>query len=223
MIEDVRNMKSTEGLKSFEVQFAKPHCIVLDSAYCSMGRMIGVKACRAAGYAYYDSVVLLDLLEDSPVTIEEVKKYEEGLRNRKWTKEELLADPEYIRLAEAFDKAADIALKNGPCLIHDRITKEEVLKKGYTCVSAMTYAEDIPAKIERAIFSPLYAHLTDEKEVLEKITEEDMIRINWHAGHSDIPWGEKENYDIMLNTDLLGRDYTAEVLAMVMRDGTGEG
>ena len=218
MAEDIRNMADTSGVKAFELQFQKPQCVVLDSAYCSMGRMIGNKACQASGYTFYDAVILLELLPEGSVTIEDVDAFEKRLRTGEWTKEELLADPEYVRIAEAFDKAVDIALSKGPCLIHDRVSKEEVLAKGYTCLSAMTCAEDDAQKIVRARLSPLYQDLQDDEEVKAKIREEDMIRINWHKAHSDIPWGDRRNYDMILNSDLLGRDYCACLLAMIMKD-----
>ena len=60
MAEDVRTAKSTAGVKEFEAVYDRPHCIVLDSAYCSMGRMIGFKACQIAGYEYYDAVETSD-------------------------------------------------------------------------------------------------------------------------------------------------------------------
>ncbi len=218
MAEDVRKAGSTSGIKEFEAKFKKPHCVVLDSAYSSMGRMIGFKACERSGYTYYDAVILLELLPEGDVTIDEVTAFEKQLRDREWTKEELLSDPEYRRISAAFDRAADIALSRGPCLIHDRIAKNEVLAKGYSCVSVMTYAEDMPAKIVRARISPLYKDIQDDDTIILKIREEDMIRINWHKAHSDIPWGDREEYDLMLSTDQLGRDHTAEVLAMIMKD-----
>ena len=132
MAEDVRNVGSTKGIKEFESVYEKPYCVVLDSAYCSMGRMIGYKACEEAGYAYYDAAILLELVPEYGITEDDVDVYEQKLRNGALSAEELKNDPEYRRLAEIFDKAVDIALSKGPCLIHDRITKEGILAKGYS-------------------------------------------------------------------------------------------
>ena len=216
MAEDLRNMKSTSGIKEFEKQYELPHCVVLDSEYCSMGRMIAVKACKASGYAYYDAVILLDLVPEEGVTIDEALTYEKRLRSDEIDKEKILADPEYIRIEKAFDKAIDIALSRGPCLIHDRAVKETILAKGYSCISVLMYAEDMSAKIVKAKFSPLYENLTDDAEVIQKIHEEDMARTNLHKLHSDTAWGEKNAYDLMINSDMFGRDFSAVVLASAM-------
>ena len=217
MAEDIRNMESTAGVKEFEKVFEKPHCVVLDSAYCSMGRMIGYKACEKTGYAYYDAVILLEQVPECGVTKEEVDEFEKKLRERDYTGEELKANPEYARLMAAFDKAVDIALAKGPCLIHDRVSKEDIEKRGYSCISAITYANDLDAKIVRAKLSPVYAGLDNDEDVIKGIKEEDMIRINWHRAHSDTEWGVLSTYDVCINSDAFGRDYSAEMLAKAMK------
>ncbi|HAE15993.1 MAG TPA: hypothetical protein DCX23_08040 [Lachnospiraceae bacterium] len=217
MAEDVRSAKSTAGVKEFEAVYDRPHCIVLDSAYCSMGRMIGFKACQIGGYEYYDAVILLELVPECGVTSDDVAAFEKKLRTGDYTGEQLKNDPEYARLAAAFDKAADIALAKGPCLIHDRLSKEEILKKGYSCTSVFTFASDLKDKIVRARISPLYCDVESDEEVIRGIHEEDSIRINWHRAHSDTEWGQADAYDLCINTDAFGRDYSAELIAKAMK------
>ena len=217
MAEDVRKAADTAGLPEFEKQYTAPHCVVLDSEYCSMGRMIGVRACRLSGYTYYDAVILLELVPDSGVSIEEVEAFEQKLRPALLTKEEITAMPEWQRIASAFDRAADIALAKGPCLIHDRMAKEMIEAKGYSCTSVLMYATDAGAKIVRAKVSPLYSSLSDPDVIAEKIREEDNIRINTRTAQSDHVWGRKENYDLCINSETFGRDYAAAILAGVMK------
>ena len=114
-------------------------------------------------------------------------------------------------------EAADIALAKGPCLIHDRLSKEEILKKGYSCTSVFTFASDLKDKIVRARISPLYCDVESDEEVIRGIHEEDSIRINWHRAHSDTEWGQADAYDLCINTDAFGRDYSAELIAKAMK------
>lgn len=216
MTEDLRKIGSTAGIASFEYTYERPHCIVLDSAYSSMGRMIAAKACAKAGYTYYDSVLLLELVPECGVTQEEVNAFDQKLRTGERSAEEMRADPEYCRLAEAFSKAADKALAAGPCLFHDRIAKEEILAKGYTCLSGITYSLNDYEKVIRARVSPRYKDMQDDAEVLKGVHEEDMVRANWHRGGSDTVWGNLETYDFAMNTDAFGRDYAIEIFARIM-------
>lgn len=217
MAEDIRKMESTIGKKSFEVEYKTPDCFVLDSAYCSMGRMIGYKACEKAGYAYYDAATLIDLLPNCSYTKEDVDRIEAKYRTRLYTKEEMENDTELVDMMKMFEEAVKLALKNGPCLIHDRTTREMVQALGYSCVSLFTTSENKAYKIERAQTSPLYKHITDHDEVLNKIEEENNIRRNIHHFMSDTPWGETETYDVILNADQLGREYCASIVAHIMQ------
>ncbi|MBR3365390.1 MAG: hypothetical protein IKG53_11010 [Solobacterium sp.] len=217
MAEDIRKVKDVSGIKEFNAVYQLPDCVVLDSAYCSMGRMIGFKACQISGYTYYDANMLLELVPQYGVSKDDVDLYEQKLRTRSFTVEELQADEEFVRLSKIFDEAVDIALSKGRCLIHDRVSKEEVLAKGYSCVSAMTYATDIKAKIVKARTSPIYENVKDDSAVIAGIAEEDMIRRNWKRGHSKYEWGCLETYDMALNSDAFGRDFTAELLASLMK------
>lgn len=217
MAEDIRKMASTKGVVQFEKQYDAPHCVVLDSEYCSMGRMIGTLACEISGYAYYDAVLLLDLVPEAGVTKDDLDRCEQQLRTKKLTRDELLSNALFVKLDQTIDRAIDIALAKGPCLIHDRITKEAVIAKGYSCVAVQTYGLNMDDKIVRAKLSPFYAAIASRDEVIAKIHEEDMIRINTHTAHSETTWGDKTTYDFTINIDQFGRDYSSRLLAAVMK------
>ena len=217
MAEDVRNVKSVAGIKEFEKQYELPDCVLLDSEYCSMGRMIGVKACSISGYKYYDAVILLELVPEEDVTIEEVHAFEKQLRRSDITKEEIINDPSYEKITHAFDVAIDRALASGKCLIHDRATREMIEAKGYSCVTAITYNDNMTSKIVRAKISPLYENCETDEQVIAGIHEEDNIRINYHKAHSDTVWGDKYIYDLCINSEALGLEYSAVLLSQLMK------
>ena len=217
MAEDMRKVGDTSGMAEFERGYAVPDCVVLDSAYCSMGRMIALRACKAAGWNYFDAPILLDLVGELGVTPEEVDAFEEVSAAAGADLKALARTDEYGRISHAFGVAARRALEQGPCLIHDRVTKGFVEGLGKRCVSVMTYATDRPAMRVRARLSPVYAHLTDAGEIDAAIEFEDARRRAWHALAMDgTCWGERETYDLMLSTDLIGRDFAAELLARLM-------
>lgn len=217
MAEDVRLAKSTAGMAEFELAYQAPDCIVLDSAYCSMGRMIAIRACKAAGWTYHDAVTLLDLVPESGVTTADVDAFERQFTGSEPNVAAVRATEEFQRICTAFHLAAEKAIVAGPCLIHDRVTKTYVEGLGHTCVSVMTYAHDLPAMRVRAKVSPLYKHLESDAELDAAIRREDSIRRAWHMLNSDSTmWGEPATYDLMINTDLIGRDFAAELLAQLM-------
>ena len=217
MAEDIRNMTSPEGIQEFDRTYSTPDCVVLDSAYCSMGRMIALRACDTAGWAMHDSNTLLALVPECGITMDDVEAFEKKAIANDADLASLRESDECKRITDAFHLAAKRALAEGPCLIHDRVTKAFVQSLGKSCASAMTYASDAPAMRVRAQFSPVYAHLTDPTELDAAIASEDDRRRTWHALHSDTThWGAPATYDLMINTDVIGRDFAAELLAKLM-------
>jgi hypothetical protein len=218
MIEDMRAVAKTDGISEFERGYEVPWCVALDSAYCSMGRMIAVRACKAAGWTYHDGMTLLELVPEFGVTAEEVDAFERQFSGSEPDVEAVRAADEFQRISVALHLAAERALAQGPCLIHDRVTRQYVEGLGYRCVSAMTYAHDLPAMRVRAKVSPLYAGLETDAELDAAIRGEDSIRRAWHALNSDTTvWGEPATYDLMICTDAIGRDFAAELLARLMQ------
>ena len=217
MAEDMSKVANTEGMSEFERGYAVPDCVVLDSAYCSMGRMIAVRACKLAGWTYHDTTTLLELVPECGVTPDDVDAFEAKATAPDADLASLRTSDEYRRIASAYRLAAKRALEQGPCLIHDRVNKEFVESLGKTCASAMTYAADRPAMRVRAKVSPLYKNLTTDAELDAAIAYEDAHRRAWHALGSDTThWGEPATYDLMINTDLIGRDFAAYLLAQLM-------
>ena len=217
MAEDMRKVANTKGMSEFERGYAMPDCVVLDSAYCSMGRMIAVRACKAAGWTYHDTTTLLELVPECGVTPDDVDAFEAKSAAADADLDALRASDEYRRIVAAYRLAAERALDEGPCLIHDRVTKSFVEGLGKTCACAMTYATDRTAMRVRAKVSPLYADLTDDAELDAAIAYEDAHRRSWHALADDgTTWGEPATYDLMINTDLIGRDFAAYLLSQLM-------
>ncbi len=218
MAEDIHKMTNPEGIVEFERGYVVPDCVVLDSAYCSMGRMVALRACDAAGWTMHDSNTLLALVPECSVTMDDVEAFENEATAEGADLAALRESDEYKRISGAFRLAAERALNQGPCLIHDRVTKAFVESLGKTCVSAMTYASDRSAMRVRAQYSPVYAHLTDTDELDAAIAHEDARRRTWHAlGGDDTRWGDPATYDLMLSTDTIGRDFAAELLARLMQ------
>lgn len=218
MAEDIHKIANPEGIVEFERGYVVPDCVVLDSAYCSMGRMVALRACDAAGWTMHDSNTLLALVPECGVTMDDVEAFENEATAEGADLAALRESDEYKRISGAFRLAAERALNQGSCLIHDRVTKAFVESLGKTCVSVMTYASDRPAMRVRAQYSPVYAHLTDPDELDAAIAHEDARRRTWHALDSDdTRWGDPATYDLMLCTDTIGRDFAAELLARLMQ------
>lgn len=216
MAEDIRKMENTKGIMAFEKRYHKPYCIILDSEYCSMGRMIAITACKLHGYAYHDTVSLLKLAKDR-LSLEELWMFEDQLREKRLTQEQVVKMPEFHKVKAVFDQAITLALAQGPCLIHEWASKQFVASLRHSCLRVMVYAEDMNDKLVRARLSPLYKQVLDDELLKIKIKEEDNIRANYHQACTNSEWGMKENYDLCLNSDALGQEMAVKILSSCMK------
>lgn len=217
MRDDVHSKEFWDGVQqkaTFQKQFANPRCITLDSEYCSMGRMIAVKACESNGYTYYDAEKLMSLLE--PEQRELVSRYDKVLENMELTAEDLKHDPDFHRVSEIYQQAICLALNEGPCLIHECGIKEMIEADGHTCMSVLFYAMNQEEKRKRAKTTAIYKDLETAEDLDRAIRKEDHRRRIYHDALSEYPWGEKEAYDLSLNTDAFGRKKSAEFLGALM-------
>lgn len=209
----------TEGQELFEKKMKRPDCIILDSEYCSMGRMIAGKACEGTSYTYYDAALLLELLPEVREEKAAILEYDAVLAGWEKTAEELAEDPEFQRISGIYQRAVQKALELGPCLIHERGIKEKVEAMGYSCLSAIAYGTVQESKRGRAKATPDYGMLETEEELDQAIAAEDRKRRLYHDALSSSPWGAKETYDLCINTEILGKEAGVRLLRFLMTEG----
>ena len=118
MAEDMRNVASTEGMSEFERGYVVPNCVVLDSAYCSMGRMVALLACEIAGWTYHDSATLLELVPECSVTPDDVDAFERQFTGSEPDVAAVRETEEYQRISTAYHLAAEKAIAE------ERMTQE---------------------------------------------------------------------------------------------------
>lgn len=219
MRDDIHSKEFWEEVQqkaTFQKRFEKPYCIVLDSEFCSMGRMIAMQACESNGYAYYDAEKLMGLLEKKQK--EQVLEYDKVLFDMALEVDDLKNDQNFKCISEVYQQAIRIALNKEPCLIHECGIKELIEADGYTCSSVLFYAMDQQEKRERAKTTASYKNLKTAEELDKAIEKEDHRRKIYHNTLSEKPWGKKEAYDLCLNTDALSRKKSAELLGTLMAD-----
>lgn len=211
--------KAAKGA-SFQVQMKLPDCVIMDSGYCSMGRMIAMKACEQSGYTYYDAEGLLDLLEIREEEKAAVLAYDDILETYPGTAADLAEDPEFIHISGIYNEAIKLALAKGKCLIHERASIKLVQNLGYSCLALITYSNDQTSKRERALTSPGFAQaVADGMDVDVLIERQDVKRRLYHdALDPDHPWGVMTSYDFCLNTDYVGRQKAIELIAFLLKE-----
>ena len=126
-----------------------------------------------------------------------------GLGNvSSWGTDMALDDKLFLIQADVIRKVA----AKGSCIIIGRCA-DYVLANHPDCINIFIYS-DINHRIERAKND---YHLK-APNLKEAILKSDKKRATYYNYYSDMKWGQKENYHLMLNSDSIGIDHSVELL-----------
>jgi len=193
--------------------------ITISREYGSAGRTVGELVAKKLGIPFYDKEMVDAMAEEcgfSREFIEEIGEYAsvtnsflfsiaissrlEGTTNMMSAADQLYAcQANYIReLAE-----------KGPCVIVGRCS-DYVLRETPNVLHAFIYADmDFRAKHMAENYNK------PEHAVPKWLKEKDNRRKVYYKHYTGRNWGDPHNYDICLNTSLLGIEQAADILAAI--------
>lgn len=186
-------------------------CLFIDSEYCSMGRWISLIVADAMGMKLYEAKDLLEFVEEKWLTQTYLNDFDERIADM--TSEELKEDADFIKVQNAISNAILKAVDTGPCIIHERAAAD-IVKDKTDYMNVMVYNSGTTTKTERA---RLEYNSRSDAEIIELIKREDKKRSIYHDAVSYSPWGEKETYDLCLDSEKLGREKCAEILIKALK------
>lgn len=187
-------------------------CLFIDSEYCSMGRLISLIVADAMGMKLYEAKDLLEFVEEEWLTEAYLNDFDERIADM--TSEELKEDTEFIKVHNIISNVIIKVVEKGSCIIHERAAAD-IVKDKIEFMNVMMYNSGTTTKVERA---RLQFDSQSDAEVYALIKREDKKRYVYHNAVSNSPWGEKETYDLCLDSEKLGREKYAEILIKALKD-----
>lgn len=100
--------------------------------------------------------------------------------------------------------------EKGPCVIVGRCA-DYVLREREDCLNVFISADE-KSKIERAVNS----YKMPEKDAASILRKKDKARYNHYKYYTDQEWGMASNYDLCLNSGLLGIDGCVSIIKDVL-------
>ncbi len=100
--------------------------------------------------------------------------------------------------------------EEGPCVFVGRCA-DYVLRDDPNRISVFIYA-DMDCRIKRVCEE----HGLSESEAKSLISKTDKRRMNYYNFYTGNKWGNYENYDLAINTSVLGIEKTAELIATLV-------
>ena len=194
-----------------------PLIITIGREYGSGGREIGKALAEKLGISFYDKQIISLAAEKSGLSPEFITNNEQRVRSG--FMQNLAASAayqsgffssQYLPLSETIfisqaQVIRDIAAKESAVIVGR--CADYVLAGRQNTINVFIHAPK-EARVQRIM--ALY-HL-DEAAALKAIATSDKERGNHYFRYTDLKWGKAQNYDISINSALMGIEKTAEML-----------
>jgi len=179
--------------------------ITISREFGSGGREIGKRLSDELGYAYYDREIIDLIVEQTGMSEKYITNIsEKGIY------------PYAFHFAKSFTAYSRMQNKQTEILVAEAKVLKQIAKKGnaiivgrganvilkeFSPMNIFVYA-DMESKIKRCKIKREDEKISD-KELENKIMQIDKNRKKYHEIISNIQWGEKENYNLCINTSKL--------------------
>ena len=197
---------------STDNQLSKHTIITISREYGSGGRYVGRLVADKLGIKLYDKDLIIKLSEETGLSEEYIESNEQ--------KRETLAnlndgyyfslnnaDNLFLNEAKLIKKLAD----NESCVIIGRCA-DFILKDRKDITKIFIYS-DIENKIRRA--TEIYG--LEKSKAEKEIKRINKLRANHYKFYTERDWNDKSNYDICINSDVLGVEKTADLICDMIK------
>ena len=187
----------------------KNRIITISREFGSGGRTIGKMVAEKLGIPCYDAEIIQKMADETgfaPDYVKEAGEYSPGsflsaaFSNRMFgpTNEDILWQHQYRVITELAEK--------GPCVIVGRCA-DYILEDKADCLKVFIHA-DLEFRANRIV--EVYGERAESPE--ERIKDKDKRRAAYHRFYTNMKWGYAQNYDLTLNSGVLGIDNCVDII-----------
>ena len=192
----------------------KKHVVITVSReYGSGGRYVGRLIADKLGIKFYDKEIITKLAEVTGLSEEYIENNEQkrdatAILNNGFYMGLDNADELFVKETELIK---ELAAKDS-CVIIGRCA-DFILKDEKNVIKVFVYS-GMEDKIKRA--TQIYGY--EEEKAKKEIERIDKLRANHYKHYTDKDWKDFSNYDICINSDLLGVEKSAEVICDMVKE-----
>ena len=196
--------------------------ITVGREFGSGGRELGRRLADELGIAYYDREILLEIEQQTPYCLEYIEQVTEKkpvplLPIHYGMSFSAAGDPhldQSIDIYAAQTKILKELAEKSSCVIIGRCA-DEILKE-FKTTRVFVYA-DMQSKIARCKERDESPDKADDKTLAKRIKKIDKNRSKYYEFYTGKKWGDKVNYDFMVNTSNHSIKDIAHALAETLR------
>ena len=198
----------------------KKQVVTISREYGSGGREVAKLLSGKLGIPFYDGELLVIASEKYGIDLGMMKDYDEkrmgsvlysiAMATSYASNFDKITQPYEIYEAQA--KVMRQLVSEGPCIFLGRCAGE-ILKDETELLNVFIYSDDQHAKMERII----KVDGVTQGNAATQLYKKDVQRGNYYHYFSKKAWGDRNNYDLCLNTGKLGYEKVADILAAAVK------
>lgn len=187
----------------------KTKIITISREYASGGGSIGKMTAEKLDIPCYDTEIIKETMKKTGISEAMIESTEQRVTSSFLFNLAMGVAAERNYMEQIYQAEKEIILEKvskGPCVIVGRAANF-IKKNEIASINAFIYS-DLKHRMEYAVKNLNI----DEKNVRAVIEKSDKERSLFSRSYYDREWGEKGNYDIMLNTGVLGMEKSSDIL-----------
>lgn len=199
------------------------HFVVsLSREFGSGGKYIGEELAKRFSIPCYDKELLQKVSDDYSIDIHMLESVDEKQKSSFWYSfaTNYVFNSKHVSPVSAEDnlflkqaKVIEDLASQEDCIIIGRCS-DYILKGKKNVIRIFVYASDNDFKVAR---KKQYEHLS-EKEAIQKIATVDKERKEYYEHFTSQKWGDKENYELCIDTSVIGVEKTIDLLEEYIRN-----
>lgn len=183
--------------------------VTISREYASGGRTIGRKTAQKLGIPFYDTEIIRETMKKTGLSEEMIQSAEQRVTSSFLFNIAMGVDVGRNYMQKIHFAERDVILEKiaqGPCVIVGR-SANFILQNKVPALRAYIYSD-----MDRRVAYAVEHYGVDSSEARAMILRSDKDRSLYSRSFYDEEWGERTNYDIMLNSAIFGVDGCVELL-----------
>lgn len=205
----------TVNVEDISVAESFNYAITIGREFGSGGKYIAQELAKRFNIKCYDNELLAMLAKDTNIDIKTLEKIDENEKSSFWygfATNTVFAEGNAVASADdalflAQSKIIENLNKEAPCVIVGRCS-DVVLRNNPKLISIFVYSSDKEFKIERK----MKFENTSREETIKNIETIDKHRANYYSRYTGRVWGNRENYEISIDTSKIGVEEAVNIL-----------
>lgn len=187
----------------------KKEIITISREYASGGRTIGKMTAEKLDIPFYDTEIIKETMKKTGLSEDVIKSTEQRVTNSFMFNIAMGIDTELNYMKKIYFAEKEVILEkvaNGPCVIVGR-SANFILKSEIIALRAFIYSD----KKSRTNYA-IQNYKVSQSEAKSLIERSDKERSLHSKSFHDEVWGDRKNYDILLNSGVLGLEECSDII-----------